>query len=334
MQHHETRAADRRSPRPRRLAVRRRGQALSRRHQLLVDQPVRPRQPRASARRWSTSSTSCDHVMLAGFTHAPVVELSERLSALTGARPRLLRQRRRLGHRDRAEDELPPLAQRRPAGQEAIRRLQGGYHGETVGALGVTDIALFRDAYAPLVRAARHGAVARCARRAGRRIGARCRAPRRRATLETLLAERARRRPPPSSSSRWCSAPPAWRCTTRRTCARRARCATAIERAPDRRRDRGRLRAHRHASSLSEQAGIRPDFICLSKGLTGGYLPLSLVLTTDAVYDAFYDDDVSARLPAFALVHRQSARLPRRAGDARRSSARTCCESTANAPSA
>ncbi len=39
-----------------------------------------------------------------------------------------------------------------------------------------------------------------------------------------------------------------------------------------------------------EQAAITPDFMCLSKGLTGGYLPLSVVLTSDEVYNAFYDD--------------------------------------------
>jgi adenosylmethionine---8-amino-7-oxononanoate aminotransferase len=43
-----------------------------------------------------------------------------------------------------------------------------------------------------------------------------------------------------------------------------------------------------------EQAGIRPDFLCLSKGITGGYLPLSCVLTRDDIYAAFYADS-SAR---------------------------------------
>jgi adenosylmethionine-8-amino-7-oxononanoate aminotransferase len=42
-----------------------------------------------------------------------------------------------------------------------------------------------------------------------------------------------------------------------------------------------------------EQAGIVPDFLCLSKGITGGYLPLSCVLTTDDVFATFYDDDVA-----------------------------------------
>jgi adenosylmethionine-8-amino-7-oxononanoate aminotransferase len=50
-----------------------------------------------------------------------------------------------------------------------------------------------------------------------------------------------------------------------------------------------------------EQAGIRPDYLCLSKGLTGGYLPLSVVLTTDAIYDAFYDE--YGKLNAFLHSH-------------------------------
>jgi adenosylmethionine-8-amino-7-oxononanoate aminotransferase len=50
-----------------------------------------------------------------------------------------------------------------------------------------------------------------------------------------------------------------------------------------------------------EQAAIRPDYLCLSKGLTGGYLPLSVVLTTDAIYDAFYDE--YTRLNAFLHSH-------------------------------
>ena len=50
-----------------------------------------------------------------------------------------------------------------------------------------------------------------------------------------------------------------------------------------------------------EQAGIRPDYLCLSKGLTGGYLPLSVVMTTEAVYAAFYDEYV--QLNAFLHSH-------------------------------
>jgi adenosylmethionine-8-amino-7-oxononanoate aminotransferase len=42
-----------------------------------------------------------------------------------------------------------------------------------------------------------------------------------------------------------------------------------------------------------EQADVEPDFLCLSKGITGGYLPLSCVLSTDNVYAAFYADDAA-----------------------------------------
>lgn len=44
-----------------------------------------------------------------------------------------------------------------------------------------------------------------------------------------------------------------------------------------------------------EQAGIEPDLLCLSKGITSGYLPLSLTLTTDEIYYAFYDDYEKAK---------------------------------------
>jgi adenosylmethionine-8-amino-7-oxononanoate aminotransferase len=50
-----------------------------------------------------------------------------------------------------------------------------------------------------------------------------------------------------------------------------------------------------------QSAAPAPDFLCLSKGLTGGYLPLSCVLTTNAVYDAFYADDI-----ARAFLHSHS----------------------------
>ena len=97
-----------------------------------------------------------EHVMLAGFTHQPVVELSERLSALTGGA---------LGHAFYASDgaSATEIALKmsfhywrnvgRPEKAEFLC-LAGSYHGETVGALAVTDVALFKDAYAPLVRAA------------------------------------------------------------------------------------------------------------------------------------------------------------------------------------
>jgi len=50
-----------------------------------------------------------------------------------------------------------------------------------------------------------------------------------------------------------------------------------------------------------EQASITPDYMCLSKGLTAGYLPLSVVLTTDEIFDAFYDD--YENLSAFLHSH-------------------------------
>lgn len=51
-----------------------------------------------------------------------------------------------------------------------------------------------------------------------------------------------------------------------------------------------------------EHADISPDIMCLSKGLTAGYMPLSLVMMTDKIYGAFYDDYVNLR----AFMHSHS----------------------------
>ena len=63
-----------------------------------------------------------------------------------------------------------------------------------------------------------------------------------------------------------------------------------------------------------EQAGITPDLLCLSKGLTGGALPLAAVLATQAHLRRLPRRLARARLPAFAQLHRQPAGLRRRAG--------------------
>ncbi len=51
----------------------------------------------------------------------------------------------------------------------------------------------------------------------------------------------------------------------------------------------------------SNHADISPDIMCLSKGLTGGYMPMSVVVTTDKIYNAFYDDYLKGK--AFMHSH-------------------------------
>jgi len=228
-----------------------------------------------------------EHVMLAGATHEPVVALSERLAALTG-----------LGHAFYGSDgaSATEIALKMSAhywrnlGQaekNGFISLKNGYHGETVGALSVTDIPLFKDTYAPLLR---HTVQVPTpdARLAEPGEPAEAYAHRCAAALEAHLAEHAATtaalivEPLVQGAAGMAMYPPAY--------LRRARELCDI------------YKVHLIADEIAvgfgrtgtmfacEQAAVRPDFICLSKGITGGYLPLSAVLTTDEVYAAFYGD--------------------------------------------
>lgn len=233
-----------------------------------------------------------EHVILAGFTHAPVIELSERLAALTG---------NALGHCFYASDgaSAVEIALKmsvhywRNGGRPEKRRfvnLANGYHGETLGALSVTDLALFRAAYGGLLaegatvpspdwRLALPGETpAECARRAARALEAHLDANHRHTAA--LILE-----PLVQCAGGMAMHDPEYLRQARTICERYEVHLIADEIA---------VGCGRTGTFFAcEQAGIVPDFLCLSKGLSGGYLPLSAVLTGDRIYQAFYDDDVA-----------------------------------------
>lgn len=233
-----------------------------------------------------------EHVILAGFTHEPVVTLSERLADLTGGR---------LGHAFYASDGASATEialkmsfhswQNQGQGEkQEFVCLAGSYHGETVGALAVTDVSLFKTAYAPLVRHA-HVVPSPDARQAGPGQTAADVALAAAAALEAFLDVHHRRiaalivEPLVQCASGMVMYDPVYLSRARALCDHYQVHLICDEIAVGCGRT-GTFFAH-------QQAGITPDFLLLSKGISGGYLPLSIVLTTSAVYQAFYDDTLA-----------------------------------------
>ncbi len=228
-----------------------------------------------------------EHVMLAGFTHAPVVELSERLACLTG-----------LGHAFYGSDGASAVEialkmsfhywrNSGQPGKTEFVSLQNSYHGETLGALSVTDVALFKDTYAPLLRhsvqvpspdwrlAEPGESPEQYALRAAESLENHL--AKHHATTAAFIVE-----PLVQGAAGMGMYHPVYLQRAREICDRYGVHLIADEIA---------VGFGRTGTMFAcEQAGIRADFICLSKGITGGYLPLSAVLTTDRVYAAFYDD--------------------------------------------
>ena len=233
-----------------------------------------------------------EHAMLAGFTHEPVVRLSEQLSALTG---------NVLGHCFYASDGASAVEIALKMSVHAWRNggqsdksefvcLANSYHGETLGALAVTDVPLFRAAYGALLQNV-HVVASPDARRAQAGESAADVALRAAGGLEELLQKRGAHiaavivEPLVQCAAGMVMHDPVYLKTVRALCERYQVHMIADEIA---------VGCGRTGTFFAcEQAGIWPDFLCLSKGISGGYLPLSLVMTRPAIYEAFYDRETA-----------------------------------------
>ena len=245
-----------------------------------------------------------EQVMLAGFTHAPAVELAERLLAVAPRQP------------GRAPLSKVFYADNGSAGVEVALKmafhwlhnrgehrrtkfiaLENGYHGETLGALAVGDIPLYRRVYAPLLAEALFApspdaylaqpgeSPAECAARAADALAALL--DRHAGEVCAVIVE-----PRVQCAGGMRVHHPDYLTRVRELCDASGAFLIADEIAVGFGRT-GTLFA-------SEQSGVMPDLLCLSKGLTGGFMPLAAVLATQAIYDGFLDD---SRERAFLHSH-------------------------------
>ncbi|WP_246194184.1 adenosylmethionine--8-amino-7-oxononanoate transaminase [Pseudoxanthomonas jiangsuensis] len=259
-----------------------------------------PRIAEAIARQART----LEQVILAGFSHAPAVELAERLLAIAprqaGRAPLA-----KVFYADNGSAGVEVALKMafhwfRNRGEERRTKfvaLENGYHGETLGALAVGDIPLYRRIYAPLLAQALFApspdaylavpgeSEEQCALRAAdaladlfdRHPGEIC----------ALILE-----PRLQCAGGMRMHHPAYLRRARELCDANGVFLVADEIATGFGRT-GTMFA-------CEQAGVAPDLLCLSKGLTGGFLPLAAVLATQVLYDGFLDD---SRERAFLHSH-------------------------------
>ncbi|WP_434775758.1 adenosylmethionine--8-amino-7-oxononanoate transaminase [Pseudomonas oryzihabitans] len=242
-----------------------------------------------------------EHVILAGFSHQPVIELSERLVALTPAGLD------RVFYADNGSSCIEVALKMsyhywRNVGQPEKRRfvtLTNSYHGETVAAMSVGDVALFTETYQGLLLDTLKVPSPDCYLRP-EGMGWEEHSRQMFAHMERTLAEHHASvaavivEPLIQGATGMRMYHPVYLRLLREACDRYG--VHLIH-------DEIAVGFGRTGTMFAcEQAGIRPDFLCLSKALTGGYLPLAACLTTDAVYQAFYDDYDTLR----AFLHSHS----------------------------
>ena len=200
-----------------------------------------------------------EHVLFAGTTHPPAVELAEKLTALSGLS--------RVFYSDNGSTAVEVALKMAfqywaLKGERRTRflALPHAYHGDTVGAMAVGGVALFHDVFRDLLfRVDRYeGSVDE--------------------SVAAVLVE-----PMLQGAGGMRVQEPEFLAGIEACCRESGTLLIADEVLTGFGRT-GRMFACEHA-------GVRPDILCLSKGLTGGFLPFAATLSTDEIFDAFLSDD-------------------------------------------
>jgi len=241
----------------------------------------------------SEQASRLEHVILAGVTHEPAVRLAEKLVAVTP--PGL----DRVFFADSGASAVEISLKMSfhywrnvgEAGRDRFVTLSNSYHGDTLGALGVGDAGLFKAAYEPLLMEPLVAPSPDCfalpreqwdAHAAGKLEDMRELLSTHEGRVCAVIIE-----PLVQCAGGMRMYPPSYLAGLRALC--------------------DEYRVHLIADEIAvgfgrsgsmfacDQGGISPDFMCVSKGLTGGYLPMSAVLTRQAVYEAFYDEYTTMR---------------------------------------
>ena len=222
-----------------------------------------------------------EHVIFAGFTHEPIVKLSKRLCALA---PQGLEKCFYADNGSSAIEVALKMSfqyhknkgEKRPL----FVSLENSYHGETIGALAVGDVKLYKQVFEDILLQTIQSPVPKDQSEEAAYEASRA--------LEKIFSENAGKisafiiEPLVQCAGGMHMYHPSYISQARKLCDAYDIHLIADEIAVGFGRT-GKMFACEHA-------GVSPDFMTLSKGLTGGYLPLSVVLTTQKVYDAFYCD--------------------------------------------
>ncbi|ATG88883.1 adenosylmethionine-8-amino-7-oxononanoate aminotransferase [Methylomonas koyamae] len=230
-----------------------------------------------------------EHVILGGFTHQAALELAEKLVEITP--PGL----DKCFYADNGSSAIEIALKMSfhywrnlgQIGKTKFITLENSYHGETLGALAVGNVALYKETYGPLLMEVITVPGPDCYYREPDESWE-AYSIRRFADMDRALAEHADQacavivEPLVQCAGNMRMYHPVYLKLLREACDKYGVHLIADEVAVGFGRT-GTLFA-------CEQADISPDFMCLSKGLTGGYLPLSAVLTGNRIYQAFYDD--------------------------------------------